>query len=236
MMRIYFLFLFLHSFLIAEEYKLPSAMPIIKLSKNKVYHIDKGWNYLLTPKEGLDIIAMFENIDSIKKIYLTDKNSKIIASYPKSKKILLKFLEENNYFYLYSTKSFILKINSTSISDKCQEIINGKKYKVLLSSAFDGKLQYHQDDAIGVRTRYIPNFKKNSITDTRILLIYPKVKNVTYKALFKYSPILPYVFLNFAREYEGKHFYIFDYYQKMCYQGLFPSPKIPPFATLRSLQ
>ena len=74
---LYFLFLFLHSLLIAGEYKLPSAMPIIKLSKNKAYHIDKGWNYLLTPKEGLDIIAMLENIDSIKKIYLTDKNSKI---------------------------------------------------------------------------------------------------------------------------------------------------------------
>jgi hypothetical protein len=37
-------------------------------------------------------------------------------------------------------------------------------------------------------------------------------------------------------EYEEVTFYVADYFEKKCYEGIFPSRKIPPFPVLKKLE
>ena len=62
------------------------------------------------------------------------------------------------------------------------------------------------------------------------------VTSLTMKDTFRYGPAEPKSMIRFAKEYEGKTFYMYDFYEKSCYKGFLPSMRIPPFAILQKLQ
>jgi hypothetical protein len=68
-------------------------------------------------------------------------------------------------------------------------------------------------------------------------LFYPK--DIKVKKSLKpkvYGTIEPRFRSEYPVEYEEVTFYVADYFEKKCYEGIFPSRKIPPFPVLKKLE
>ena len=210
------------------------------------YHFKKGWNSFSTTKNGLDVLQTFQKAYNVSFIFVYDKISAVWAGFSPNKEILaqmmstrilyLKYIEPNKKFFLYAKSEGSIKIKSLKINKVCQKVISSSKYKTLRDSGNDSIMSYSNDKSIGVKSRYFSHYKRGIYSDSRIILIYPKLektKNRNKKG--KYGPIKPKVLINYSKEYENRYFYIYDYYEKSCFKGIFPSIKIPPFATLQKV-
>jgi hypothetical protein len=207
------------------------------------YRVDKGWNRLLTPLNGVDIVKTFSHAE-VSYVYLYDDISQAWAGYspnttlPKTIEstptLTLKYVEAYHYIYVYADKKSTIEIKSTQINSQCQEKIE-RGYEQILASAFNYETNSSKNSSLSIRSRYKPHYRKGLYNDTRTLLLYKKLKSAS-KKVFHYGPANPPILLNYAREYEGQHFYIFDYFTKECYEGIFPSKRVPPFPTLKRLE
>jgi len=220
-----------------------NATTKISTHKSNNYMIKKGWNQFFTPKNGIDVIKTFEDISTIKFVLTYDRVSKLWAGFTLKQSVLkdikemllLKYLEPNVTFYILSDRDIMIKIKYNTLNNICKKIVNDKRYDFIEDSGIDNKPTYSHDGSIGVMPRYHSQFDRGIYDDTRITLIYPKIKT-DKNANKKYGPADPFILLKYAKEYENKAFYIYDYLQKKCSRGVFPSKKTPPVPLLQELK
>ncbi|MEA2100105.1 MAG: hypothetical protein U9P72_08245 [Campylobacterota bacterium] len=219
--------------------KLDSVHSSTKHTKN-TYTLTKGWSQLTAPKDGVDVIKTFQNIPEVKFIVTYDSKSKYWAGFTLDQTILkdikemllLKYLESGVTFFVLSKRDMMIKIESSSVDKTCKKFMNDKKYNTLLDSGLSNSEKLSDNKDISINSRYSSHEYRGYYDDTRTLLIYPKsVKKA--KLTQKYGPAEPMVMLNYSSEYENKKFYVYDFLERRCYEGKFPSKRMPPLPVLR---
>lgn len=211
----------------------------------KSYKIKQGWNYLHSHKKGIDIIETFKNSKDIEFVYVYDEPTHVWAGYSPNKNIqetinstriaFLEDIEPNTGFYVYAKKEMSVDIRSKDINAQCKKYIDDKKYDFIENSGTNIAFNYDKKKVMGLRSRYVPHFKRGIYSDSRVVLIYPKTA-VKSKKRLKYGPAKPKSVIEYAKEYEGKTFYMYSYKDEKCYMGVFPSMMIPPFASLKEIK
>ena len=217
------------------------------LKRGNTYIIHKGWNYFSTPKDGIDIVKSFHNIENIQFIYSYDKNSKVWAGYSPHKELQmkmastrilnLKYIEPYRGFYIYASQTLRVNIKATVINKQCQSILD-KGYTLLIASGIDKKAVYNREKTLSIKSRYASHYRRGIYNDSRVALIFDAKKTSLKPShtLTKYGPVNPSVIIEYDKNLENSWFFVFDYFQKECYRGIFPSKKIPPFSTLQKLK
>jgi len=213
------------------------------IHSSNTYMIKKGWNQFFTPKDGINVVSTFENISTIKFILTYDKVTKLWAGFTLKQSVLkdikemllLKYLEPDITFFVLSDRDLMIKSKHNSVNSICKKIMNDKRFSFIEDSGVDDKPTYAKDSSIAVMPRYRSEFNRGVYDDTRIILIYPKIK-ADKNANHKYGPADPFILLKYAKEYENKPFYVYDYLQQKCSGGVFPSKKMPPQPLLKELK
>jgi hypothetical protein len=213
------------------------------LKKNNIYSIKKGWNSFTTSKSGIDVIKTFENLPAVKFVVTYDFQSNYWAGFTLNQSILkdikemllLRSLEPNTHFFILSDKEFTLTIESNIPRGECAALQENPHFLAVQNSALASTPTEDNKRNISITSRYHSHTYRGYYDDTRVLLFYPKIKT-TSKKILHYGPAEPFVHLEYAKEYEDKTFYIYDYLLKKCYRGTFPSKKMPPFPTLQILE
>ncbi len=217
---------------------------VSEYSKN-YYEVKKGWNFLSSHINGISIEETFSGHKDVEFVYTYEPISKVWAGYSPLKelqnliyttKILdLKNIEPRRGFYVYARKDLKIDIKSLEINDVCKNIMVNEKYAILINSGISNTYTYNKEKTIGLKSRYTSHYKRGVYDESRVALIYPKLETQT-KRSYKYGPADPKTQLEFTKEYEGMSFYMYSYYDKKCYKGVFPSIKIPPMASLKELK
>ncbi|SFV75868.1 hypothetical protein MNB_SM-3-798 [hydrothermal vent metagenome] len=210
-----------------------------KKSDASIYQLHKGWNYLVAPYNGVDVITTFDKNKDIEIVALYEKQSKKWALYTAKHKypkgvLFLKDIEPNVAFFVFATQKTELRTQPIFVTASCMKPLNTQKYNILIDSGNDKKITLNQKKDIGIKSRYISEYRLGLYSDTRVMLIYPKIQTYS-KKLEKYGPAVPKVALEFTKEYEKKTFYIFDYRTRKCYKGIFPSKNTPPAPFLKEI-
>jgi hypothetical protein len=218
--------------------------PVLKssISSRTTYNLEKGWNSLYSPKEGIDIVRTFQDHPEVTLVAFFDENLQQWALFfPKNNAVqgiknylFLESLEGNKLFFAKSTKKKNINIISKKINGICKKYLIDKHFLSIEDSGLDKNISFSKDKTIGVSPRYSSNFHRGYYKDTRIVLIYPKLKHKEGK-LRSYGPVEPYIAIKYAKEYESKEFFVFDYMNESCYKGVFPSFKILPVPMLQEL-
>ncbi len=213
--------------------------------KKEYYTLNKGWNYIASHKNGVDIEKSFKDNKNINFIYVYDKKSKAWAGYSPNKKLMnkikttriliLKYIEPSIGFFIHTKKSTKVKIKSTLIDKMCQKKLDNG-YLTIVSSGINKNIIYNKEMTMGIKSRYSSHYRRGIYNDTRVLLIYPKIDNFSQKNLLKYGPGNPKTLLRYDKKYENKKFLIFDFYKKSCYMGIYPSLTTPPFSSLKKIK
>ncbi len=210
------------------------------LKASKEYTPKKGWNVFTAPKGGVDVPTTFKDVSTIKFVVTYDLQSKKWAIYSPNKNyhndeiLFLKYLEPDVTFFVLAKEDTKLNLRDTTLNESCKEMAQNPNYKTLMDSGIDRAPTQNSDKTMSIQSRYYSNHEKGFYTDTRVMLIYPKTNSKT-KATYKYGPATPKVAFKFSKEYEGKKFYIYDYKAKKCFEGVFPSLRIPPFPVLKKI-
>jgi hypothetical protein len=218
----------------------------VPLYNESSYALQKGWNYLTSPKDGLDVIATFSEYEDVEFVYVYDKQTRAWAGYSPHKEFMelilstrvlgLKSIEPRFGFYILSKKALNVPIKSIELAQVCLEKKESSGYGFITASAYDSAINISTDNSVGFESRYTSHYTRGVYDDTRLMLIYPKLEITVGKKLLKYGPAVPKARVHYVKEYEEKKFYVFDYKTKNCYEGVFPSRKIPPFPTLKKLK
>lgn len=215
-----------------------------KLYTKTSYTLQRGWNFVHAPKDGVDVAKTFSN-PSVLFVYIYDAKTPAWAGYSANQsyrdmmqnvRILdLRYIEPSLGFYVYANKKITLPIVSTLRPKSCQKILESGDYKMLAHSAF--KNAKAQDRGMSLITIYQSHYRRGLYTDTRVELFYPKdIKIKKEETPLVYGTIEPRFRAEYAKEYQEQKFYVADYFTKNCYEGIFPSKKIPPFPILKKLQ
>ena len=204
------------------------------------YQLKAGWNKLSTPKDGVNVVKTFNDISKIKYVVTYYKMGKLWAIYaPKESfhdMLFLKYLEPHVTFFVLAKKDTRIKIKSNHMSSACSALLDDtKKYGSVTDSGIEREYTQSDDAVISLQSRYYSHHDRGIYNDTRTTLIYPKIVS-DKKRTMKYGPADPKVAMKFPKAYEGKLFYIYDYKQEKCFEGRFPSLKIPPFPVLKELK
>ena len=205
------------------------------------YTFKTGWNRVSTPKEGVDVKKSFQNIAAIQWVVAYDPLSDTWASFsPQGREIskeiaLLEYLEPSKSFFVLAQEESEVAIKSHTMNAVCQKYKEDPEYLFVLDSGNDKDVTLSEAGDIALQSRYLTHLERGKFSDTRIALIYPKLKS-TQKRNLLYGPAIPRMQIGFSKEYEGKKFYTYDYKTQECYIGVFPSPKIPPLPFLKALK
>jgi len=211
-----------------------------KLHSSKNYNLHKGWNRLITPKNGVNVPKTFNDTSKIKYVVTYYETGKLWAIYAPSESfnnmLFLKYLEPHITFFVLAKKATEVNIESNHINSSCEIFINDKKnYGSVTDSGISRTYSVSSDKIMALQSRYYSHHDRGIYNDTRVTLIYPKYKS-DKKRTFKYGPAIPKIAIRFPKAYEGKSFYVYDYKLQKCYQGLFPSLKIPPFPVMKEIK
>jgi len=214
----------------------------VKQHKEDSYTIKKGWNFLSSPKNGIDILRSFENPEYVEFVYTYDEVSKQWAGFSPDKSLqekmlaanilFLRYIEPQTSFYVYARQETTIDIKSTQINEQCQKALD-KGFKTLIATGKDKQMVFDQQKTIGIESRYISHFRKNIYNDTRVALIYRELNKNSSGELKHYGTAKPSIKFKYAKEREDSIFFVYDYFLKECFLGAFPSKKLPPFSTLK---
>jgi len=219
---------------------------IKKLYTKNSYTLQRGWNYVHAPKDGVDVAKTFSN-QSVLFVYIYDAKTPAWAGYSANKsyhdmmqdiRILnLKYIEPSLGFYVYANKKITLRIISTLRPKSCQKILESGKYNMLQHSVFKDSKAQDRLGAMSLITIYQSHYRRGQYNDTRVELFYPKdIKIKKDSSSLVYGTIEPRFRAEYAKEYEERKFYVADYFTKNCYEGVFPSKKTPPYPMLKKLK
>ncbi len=211
-----------------------------KLYKSDSYQLQKGWNLLTTPKDGINIVKTFNDISKIKYVVTYYNIGKLWAIYSPnetfSNMLFLKYLEPNVTFFVLAKKKTSITIKSNVMNKACKVFADDiQKYETLIDSGIGNKFTMSKSKIMALQSRYYSHHDRGIYNDTRVELIYPKISSDTEK-IMKYGPAIPKVAIKFPKAYEGSLFYLYDFKDEKCFYGHFPSPKIPPFPVLKELK
>ncbi len=211
-----------------------------KLYISNSYQLKDGWNKLVAPKDGVNVVKTFNDTSKIKYVLTYYELGKLWAIYAPNENfrdmLFLKYLEPNVTFFVLANKDTTVEIKSNHLSNACASLAKEiKKYALVTDSGRQRDYTLSSDATMLLQSRYYSHHDRGIYNDTRVTLIYPKLKS-DKKKTFKYGPANPKVAIKFPKAYEGKLFYIYDYKQEKCFAGRFPSIKIPPFPTLKELK
>lgn len=211
-----------------------------KLHSTSFYQLKKGWNSLTTPIDGVNVIKTFHDASKIKYVLTYYKRGKLWAIYaPKenfNNMLFLKYLEPKVTFFVLAKEDVKIEIKSNHLNATCLALLNDtKKYDFVTDSGRNRDYTLSHDGTMLLQSRYYSHHDRGIYNDTRVTLIYSKIKS-DKKKIFKYGPANPKIAIKFPKAYEGKLFYIYDYKQEKCFEGRFPSEKIPPFPILKELK
>jgi len=211
------------------------------------YTFERGWNFVAAPQNGVDVLKTFGSSSSILFVYVYDHKTPAWAGYSPQKSLQkmmqttrilhLTSIEPSRGFYVYANKKTSVEIVSTQRPKPCQEILESGAYNILTDS--DLKSQKTQDllGGITLATLYRSHYRRGVYSDTRVELLYPKdLKPEQGKDSLRYAPIEPRAKIEYAKEYQEQKFYVVDYFTKECYEGIFPSKRIPPYPVLKKLR
>jgi len=212
----------------------------LKLHIGSSYQLKEGWNKLLTPQDGVNVVKTFHDTSKIKYVVTYYKTGKLWAIYAQNESfndmLFLKYLEPNVTFFVLAKKDSFVEIESNHLNSPCQALVDDvQHYGFLTDSGISREYTLSDDKKISLQSRYYSHHDRGIYNDTRVTLIYPKLKS-DRKRGFKYGPAIPKIAVKFTKAYEGKQFYVYDYKDKKCYKGVFPSLKIPPFPVLEVLR
>jgi len=225
----------------AKEYKK-------EIHKQNSYTLERGWNYLNAPATGLDVVETFQNSRSVLFVYIYEKNTPAWAGYSPRVEIKeqmrevrlldLHAIEPALGFYVYANKKTKVNIVSTQLTQRCAELYESGEYGVLEHSVFAKKRATDTESGIALESKYLTHYRRGKYTDTRVMLLYPKLEHPLANAdkRKKYGPVEPRALIEYAKEYEEKSFFVFDYFTKRCYEGMFPSKRVPPYPTLKRVE
>jgi len=210
-----------------------------KIHNSDTYTIHKGWNSFITPKNGIDVIESFKNTPDVKFVVTYDFQSNYWAGFTLDQAVLkdikemllLRSLEPHIAFFILSAKDMTLKIKSSKMNGICQKVFDDAQSAHIYDSGFTKEPTSSTLKDISINSRYASHTRRGFYDDTRVVLIYRQAKTKA-KATQKYGPAEPMVMLHYAPIYENKRFYIYDYLEKKCYRGIFPSKRVPPFPVL----
>ena len=213
------------------------------LHKQNSYKLVKGWNQLTTPKDGIDVIKTFENISTVKFVVTYDSESKYWAGFTLDqtilkdlkKMLLLKYLEPNVIFFVLATEKTSVDVKYNFMNKRCSNILLSGRYHALYDSGLTTENKKESNADMIFSSRYHSHEYRGFYDDTRVALFYPKLKT-TSKATLKYGPAEPTVMFHYAKEYAQKKFFVYDFLEKNCYEGTFPSRKYPPLPVLTKLK
>jgi len=208
------------------------------------YTLKKGWNYLQAPKDGVDVAKTFTDVEFV---YIYDRRSKRWAGYSldatlmrkiKAAKILtLKYIEPHEGFYLLTAQAMRVEIFSSLPSTSCQRIMKSGAYELIYDSGIEPDLSYNSSGSVGVASRYRSHTRRGVYNDSRVLVMVPKLKSLSKEQrLQKYAPAIPKIAIYFNSAYRNKAFYVYDYLDRLCYKGYFPSKRSPPRPVLKKIQ
>jgi len=218
-----------------------------EIKKDNIYTIKKGWNYFTTPKDGIDVVKSFQNQKDIKFVYTYDTTSKAWAGYSPVTKIQekiastrilsLRYIEPRVGFYIYAIKNITIKTDATVINKQCQKIID-KGYTTLIATAVDKKVVSNQDKSLAIKSRYASHYRRGIYNDSRVAFIFDEKKHLKKSShkMLTYGPIVPAVMIQYDESLQDSWFFVFDYFKKECYRGIYPSKKVPPFSSLSKLK
>lgn len=217
-----------------------------KLYTKNSYTLQRGWNFVHAPKDGVDVAQTFSN-PSVLFVYIYDAKTPAWAGYSANKnyrdmmqnrRILdLKYIEPTLGFYVYANKKITLPIASTHRPKSCQKILESGDYAMLMHSAFNGSQMRDRVRGMSLGTLYQSHYRRGIYSDTRVELFYPKDIKIKKDAkALVYGTIEPRFRAEYAKEYQEQKFYVADYFTKECYEGIFPSKRVPPFPILKKLQ
>ena len=211
-----------------------------KLHTTSFYELKKGWNSLIAPADGINVVETFHDASKIKYVLTYYKLGKLWAIYAPRESfndmLFLKYLEPKVTFFVLAKKDVKIEIKSNHVSSTCASLLNDtNKYAFVTDSGIHRDYTLSHDARMLLQSRYYSHHDRGIYNDTRVTLIYPKIKS-DKKKIFKYGPANPKVAIKFPKAYEGRLFYIYDYKQEKCFEGHFPSEKIPPFPILKELK
>lgn len=204
------------------------------------YILERGWNLLSAPDDGIDVAKTFSDASVVSIVATYEPSNKKWAVHSfeglEKRRDLLKllYIEPNVKFFVLAKREQKVTIISHTVMQKCKDLLLDDAYLFLRNSFLDKNATLSKDRTIALRSRYLTNQERGIYNDTRVMLIYPKIA-VHSKRSYKYGPAQPKIALEFAKEYENRSFYIYDYKYQKCYKGTFPSIKVPPFPFLQKI-
>ncbi len=235
-------FLFLSTFLYGES--MQSIDSLLQSSQAKYYNgshyqLKQGLNLLYAPNEGISVEKTFDNT-SIRLVQAYYKHAKLQATYSPSglhKKgtLYLRYIEAQTPFAVVSKEALKIEIYSYRIEGICKKMQEDANYSYVIDSGKEKRFSISKDGSIALQSRYYSHHDRGIYNDTRVAILFPHLDNVSAKRVFTYGPVEPKVVIKYTKEYEGKRFYMYDFKDKKCYLGVFPSQKMPPFAILKQL-
>jgi hypothetical protein len=238
------LYIFLHLVFFIELFADTSTTGTIEPTHvyNDILTLKKGKNTFIVHRYGIDTKTIFKN-DAVQKVWLNDPLSRKTAVFPKENNaslLELKFIEQNTMFFVLAYKDARIRLQHQSIEHPfCLQKSRLKDYETVIDSAnnTNKKTSFSKTHDLSLTSRYISNYKKNTYDDTKIAVIYKKksFKAHSPSTYMTYGPAVPAVFLQYRKEYQSEPFFIYSFRNKKCYQGFFPSLKIPPFPTLHEI-
>ncbi|MEA1919746.1 MAG: hypothetical protein U9N52_07905 [Campylobacterota bacterium] len=206
---------------------------------NEKLEIKKGWNVFLASKEGLDLKKTFSQNHSITIVAIFEPITKFWALYTDEKipqkHLQLNFIEPHKTFFVLSEKDLELPIHSRTIDSICQKIIEDTELSLLYDTGNSKKKTLSLEQDISITSRYYNHEYNGIYDDSRVVLLYKKIPNAKKTTLLRYGPAVPKVLIEYAKAYENEFFYVYDYVEKSCYKGIFPSLEVPPFPLLQKI-
>lgn len=208
------------------------------------YGLKKGWNYLSTPKDGVDVAKTFSDAEFV---YVYDKRSQAWAGYSPKKELMskikstrileLRYIEPKRGFYVLSDKAMRVEIASKLANTQCQKIMKNKNYDVIYDSGIEKASSFNDIKSVALASRNFSHTREGIYNDSRIAIMVPKIKKLsTNKKARKYGPAVPKMMIHFNEAYADKEFYAYDYLNESCHQGYFPSKRKPPAPTMKKLK
>lgn len=216
----------------------------IVLHHTNYYDLKKGWNYLTTPKDGVDVRKTFLDVEFV---YVYDKRSQewagfspeaeLMSKIKRSRILELNYIEPKQGFYVLSTKAMRVGIVSKLPNAECQKIMRSKKYDLIYDSGADTSFSFNSIKSVGVKSRYLLHTRKGIYDDSRVLIMVPKLQKLSKNSILKkYGPAIPKMMIHFNEAYSEKEFFAYDYLNNLCYKGVFPSRRLPPQPTLKEFK
>jgi len=209
------------------------------------YTLERGWNFVHAPKSGVDVAKTFGN-PSVLFVYIYDKATPAWAGYSprknyremmqKTRILDLQAIEPRLGFYVYASKKITLPIVATHVRSECKKLLEDATYGILVDSGTNTDVQEDKHVGITFTSLYRSHFRRGIYADTRVILFYPKLEVPKQARRLRYGAVEPRAIVEYPKEFEEQKFYVFDYFTKECYEGIFPSKKTPPFPILKKLK